>query len=403
MMRGSAVAVAVTVMTAMAGCSGTGPGDQSGRPATAGSPAAAGRDSGAPARPGDDGNGGPGVPGGPGPNGALNGWQIRAVGKAPVGAAAGIVSDGRYVFRPAQQQDRRSVLAAVNGQPMFTHDPGDGWHTEDAVFTDRWLVLVDKQDEDKGDRVRGIRIDLATAAPTALPPPGSPAPTDIQSWSISAGQAVYASRQGDRECLVLLDLAALTTRLADCAAPGEFIEYLAADAGYVAFTGNRPLARAADGRSCRTIYTGRLDDIRAAAGQTPCWGFAGAAVPGGAAWHEETLSDVFDGLGPLMLQAGTTPPRRIDVPAHRDDVSGLGSLRPCRGWIYAVVEHNRAAFTEIQRWKPDRPAWEPVYRSPVGDSARSLTTRITCHGHGIGFARVYLGEGTKYEEALVAH
>ena len=308
-----------------------------------------------------------------------DGWHWRPVGPRTTRYDPASDADARYILDAANRRARRpSVRDRDSGEIVVTIRPTRrGFKVDDVLLASPWLVWTEIEPEGRDRQtVIGHVLNLRTGrdrvvndAPEALEP-GLP-PT----WAAREGRAVYPTQQRATNCLAVLDLRELDSRVAHCTkrkrqsigfpwlsyAGLGFNEWLP-EAGRHGCTKVSVL-------SGPSLVQGRVRRVPA---RSKCGAFASAVGPNFVAWDEQK---------PGYQEEASIYAKAEGQPVLELGEGALATLIACRGWLY--WEYNGPHNSELRRWRPKGPA-QIVYRTPGGIDNSGMTGP-SCQGDRITF------------------
>jgi hypothetical protein len=374
-MRRTTVAVGTLVALLLAGCSSTHEARPTSTPSSTPTPTAK-----------------PSTPGPPTDSGtAIPAWA--KVLRQPVDGLHLVTQQRKYVVtRGSDEAGTTTVMDRTSKKVVVRHTPAAGFVAQSpVVIDDHWALIEDIRSDGPDPQIKLFRYDLTTGRTASL---GSLPPVSEPEIGAYDGTFAYSSTDAkNRSCLIVADLATLTSRTVTCVADPGYIADPVVSSDTLTFS---EITAPETARRCKRLFTASrtTGPARPVPAATNCVQWSGASLSGATVWSEVGASD------PDQYQSKAYVRDSADSPARSLGTVVTDTILACGNWILWETRavSNGAESYQIQRWRPglDRPQ-----RMYAGQPGVALTP-MTCQAGTVYVEAAYLSSTPTYTETISA-
>jgi hypothetical protein len=371
-MRRRTVAAGTLLVLLLAGCSST-------TPSTAPTPTPPPKPSATPTRPTDSGT-------------AIPVWAN--VLRQPVDGQHLVTQQHKYVVtRGSDEAGTTTITDRTSKKVVVHHVPATGFVAQSpVVIDDHWALIEDIRSDGPDPQIKVVRYDLTNgkaATPAGIPPVSEP---EIGAYD---GTFAYSSTDAkNRSCLIVADLATLTSRAITCVDAPGYVADPVVSADTVTFS---EIIAPETARRCKRILSAPLSDgtPKPVPAATNCIQWSGATIGGATVWSEVAAAD------PDQYQSKAYVRESGDSPARPLGTVVTDTILACGNWILWEVRTVGATGEEtyqIDRWRPGLAAPQRMYAAKPGVAL----TPMTCQDNTVYVEAAYLASTPTYTETISA-
>ncbi|MEU4392369.1 hypothetical protein [Kribbella sp. NPDC023855] len=313
----------------------------------------------------------------------------------PVDGQHVVTQQRKYlVTRSSDEAGTTTVTDRTSKRVVVKHVPPAGFVAQSpVVIDDRWALIEDIRDSGPSPEIRAYRYDLTTGKGIDLAT--QPALPRISEPEIGAAGGTFAYSSTDakrRSCLVIAELATLTSRTVSCVADPGYIADPVVSGDSVTFS---EITAPETSRRCKRLLTVGLTGgaaVRPVAAAKNCLQWSGASLRGATVWSEVGPTDPDQYQSTAYVRETAGGPARSLGPIVTD------TIVPCGNWIHwevRLVTEGVERF-QLHRWQPGIARPQRIYATPP-DAA---LTPPTCQDGTLIVEVAHLGAARKYTEAL---
>jgi hypothetical protein len=314
----------------------------------------------------------------------------------PVDGQHVVTQQRKYlVTRSSDEAGTTTVTDRSSKRVVVKHVPPAGFVAQSpVVIDDRWALIEDIRDSGPSPEIRAYRYDLTTGKAVDLATQRTLPRISEPEIGAAGGTFAYSSTDAKRRsCLVIAELATLTSRTVSCVADPGYVADPVVSGDSVTFS---EITAPETSRRCKRLLTVGLNGgtVRPVAAAKNCLQWSGATLHGATIWSEVGPTD------PDQYQSNAYVRETAGGPARSLGPIVTDTIVPCGNWIHWEVRTVTEGVERFQlhRWQPGIARPQRIYATPP-DAA---LTPPTCQDGNLIFEVAHLGSGTKYTEALQA-
>ncbi|MEU4293269.1 hypothetical protein AB0E63_34040 [Kribbella sp. NPDC026596] len=377
-MRRTTVAVGTLFVLLLAGCSSS-PNDAGPTATPSGTPTATP-------------TGKPETPGPPTDSGtAIPVWA--KVLRQPVDGQHLVTQQRKYVVtRGSDEAGTTTVQDRTSKKIVVRHTPAAGFVAQSpVVIDDHWALIEDIRSDGPDPQIKLFRYDLTTGRTGTL---GSLPPVSEPEIGAYDGTFAYSSTDAkNRSCLIVADLATLSSRTITCTAAPGYLADPVVSADTVTFS---EITAPETAHRCKRLQTASLSGgpARPVPAATNCIQWSGASLRGATVWSEVGASD------PDQYQSKAYVRESADSPVRALGVVVTDTIIACGNWTLWEIRavSNGDDSYQIDRWRPGLAKPQRIYAGKPG----TALTPMTCQNNTVYVEAAYLSTTPTYTETISA-
>jgi hypothetical protein len=313
--------------------------------------------------------------------------------RQPVNGLHLVTQQRRYlVTRGSDEAGTTTITDRTSKKVVVKHVPAAGFVAQSpVVIDDHWALIEDVRSDGPDPEIKVFRYDLTTGRPTSLGRLPKVSEPEIGAYG---GTFAYSSTDAkNRSCLILADLATLTSRAVTCVANPGYVADPVISADTVTFS---EITAPETSRRCKRILVASLSSgkARPVPAATNCLQWSGASLSGATVWSEVAASD------PDQYESKAYVRDPADSPARPLGVIVTDTIIACGNWIFwetRTVGDGNEAY-QISRWRPGLRQPQRIYSGAPG----TALTPLTCQDDTVYVEAAQLATTPAYTETFSA-
>jgi hypothetical protein len=319
--------------------------------------------------------------------------QWTKVLRQPVNGLHLVTQQRKYVVtRGSDEAGTTTITDRTSKKVVVKHVPAAGFVAQSpVVIDDHWALIEDIRSDGPEPEIQVFRYDLTTGRVTGLGRLPKVSEPEIGAYG---GTFAYSSTDAkNRSCLILADLATLTSRTVACVADPGYLADPVISADSVTFS---EITAPQTSRRCKRLLIASLSGgpARPVPAATNCLQWSGASLSGATVWSEVAASD------PDQYQSKAYVRDSADSPARALGMVVTDTIIACGNWILwetRTVGDGNEAY-QINRWRPGLRQPQRIYSGKPG----TALTPLTCQDDTVYVEAAQLATTPAYTETFSA-